>query len=651
MSTEGPVASSSAASSFTDLGLDLKLLLALQKRQYEKPTIVQAACIPAALEGKDVVARARTGSGKTLAYLLPVLHKILAVPEGKQHFGWQALIFVPTRELCEQVREEAEAVAPKRDPKIQVSSLAVDSAAVQRDILLRIGQVVVSTPGQVAQALKEGRLRAASFQPDERTGRPGLSTLVLDEADLMLSMPGYEEDLQAIAPLIPRSCQCLLMSATSSEEVERLQKLVLHNPTTLNLLGGDSDPSGAAGPGPGSAAEIDHFYIACDRADKLLHTMVMLKLGMVRKKVLLFVNTINAGYRLKLFLEAFGIRSAVINAELPLNSRHHILQEFNKGIFDYLIATDDPAKRLEQEEGLAKPAPQPEPVPTRGRGRGKDKAEQRKRKRASENDSEFGVIRGIDFQGVKTVINVDVPESVQTYVHRVGRTGRAGQSGAAITLLTPDDSELRAELEQQLGKQPASTSGSDGAAAAQQGGLRQFERLTKASVEGLRYRAEDIARSITKSAIKEARAKELRLELLNSRRLQAHFEEHPADLALLKHDKPLAKVAAPTHLKHIPAYLKDPAAMSGRSASGNAGPGALPQKKKRKMERGKDPLKGGFVRAPKRGGDIGEPLTEMEKAAQEEGEKLARKLAKKQGKAGTFVPKRNVRKAKIFRKQ
>lgn len=69
------------------------------------------------------------------------------------------------------------------------------------------------------------------------------------------------------------------------------------------------------------------------------------------------------------------------------------------------------------------------------------------------------------------------------------------------------------------------------------------------------------------------------------------------------------------------------------------------------MERGKDPLKGGFVRAPKRGGDVGEPLTEMEQAAQEEGQKLARKLAKKQGKAGTFVPKRNVRKAKNFRRQ
>ncbi len=101
------------------------------------------------------------------------------------------------------------------------------------------------------------------------------------------------------------------------------------------------------------------------------------------------------------------------------------LQEFNKGIFDYLIATDDPAKRLEHEEGAAKPAPLPEPVPTRGRGRGKDKADQRKRKRASENDSEFGVIRGIDFQGVKTVINVDVPESVQvTPLHTHSGEGR-----------------------------------------------------------------------------------------------------------------------------------------------------------------------------------------------------------------------------------
>ena len=122
---------------FGDLGLDPRLLRALEKREYVKPTPVQvrpcisivdvpdlaaqwksstvpdrwpdwrlcsqAACIPAALEGKDIIARAHTGSGKTLAYLLPALNKILALPKDKQRAGWQALIYVPTRELCEQV--------------------------------------------------------------------------------------------------------------------------------------------------------------------------------------------------------------------------------------------------------------------------------------------------------------------------------------------------------------------------------------------------------------------------------------------------------------------------------------------------------------------------------------------------------------------
>ena len=169
----------------------------------------------------------------------------------------------------------------------------------------------------------------------------------------------------------------MLMSATMNADVERLQKLVLHNPVTLNLLA--SEQSGKAGPGPGSAAEIEHFSIATDRClfcvpfrktssfrrwstssssnshawqpctlncirscpatslperdecwacrrSKQLQTMVLLRLGLVRKKVLMFVNSINEGVRLRLFLEAFGIRAAALNAELPLNSRHHILQ-------------------------------------------------------------------------------------------------------------------------------------------------------------------------------------------------------------------------------------------------------------------------------------------------------------------------------------
>jgi ATP-dependent RNA helicase DDX56/DBP9 len=88
--------------SFAELGLDPRLLRSLGKQGFEKPTPVQAAAIPKALEGKDIVARARTGSGKTLAYLLPSLHRVLS--SGDTKTGWRALVLVPTRELCEQVR-------------------------------------------------------------------------------------------------------------------------------------------------------------------------------------------------------------------------------------------------------------------------------------------------------------------------------------------------------------------------------------------------------------------------------------------------------------------------------------------------------------------------------------------------------------------
>ena len=90
---------------FSSIGLDPRLLRALAKKGYGSPTLVQAECIPRALEGKDVVAQARTGSGKTMAYLLPALHRILTGQKGRA--GWQALILVPTRELCEQVNEIA----------------------------------------------------------------------------------------------------------------------------------------------------------------------------------------------------------------------------------------------------------------------------------------------------------------------------------------------------------------------------------------------------------------------------------------------------------------------------------------------------------------------------------------------------------------
>ncbi|DBB15417.1 TPA: hypothetical protein ACH3X3_003648 [Trebouxia sp. C0006] len=667
---------------FDDLQLDPKLLQALRKKGYATPTRVQATCIPEALSGKDLVAQARTGTGKTLAYVLPALHRILAGPHGSA--GWQALVLVPTTELCEQVVEEAQAVGSHCNIKASVWT-GEGPNAVQANAYRTAGQLVVSTPGRIAQALESGLIQTSLLS---RT----LSMFVLDEADLLL-LHEYEGDLQAIAPQIPRTCQCLLMSATTSEDVQRLQQLVLHNPTVIDCTDNGSEANDMAGSNAaGTSSQIQHFSIQCDREDRLLNVMVLLKLGLVQRKVLLFINSINEGYRLRLFLEAFGIRSAVLNAELPLNSRHHILQEFNRGLFDFLIATDDPAKQAlgkapdtaantaidtavepagevaaassqlpsEQDEAAAGSDEDQDQEPDHPWAESaataqslKEEAEQqkkkpvkqgklkggKKRKRDERGNAEYGVTRGVDFRGVKTVINVDAPSSIQGYVHRVGRTGRAGHSGVALSLFTPQDADLQAQLKSNLRPTEASdrpvedTSAADDAAC----GLQPFHYLTKASVEALRYRGEDIARSITKAVVKEARAKELRLELLNSKRLKAFFEDHPGDLALLQHDKPLAKGNSAPHLKHIPAYLRDPT-VATPSFPGNAGKGQLSSVRRRK-DRREDPLKRkrGFERATKRE-SANEPLTQMEKAAEKHRPKVKR--------GGSFQPKVNVRKNK-----
>ncbi|KAG0483379.1 hypothetical protein HPP92_011463 [Vanilla planifolia] len=503
------------ALNFEELGLDPRLTRALLKKNIIKPTPIQHKAIPLILEGKDVVARAKTGSGKTFAYLLPLLQKLFSESGGPRKSGPSALILLPTRELCHQVHSEISSLLEFCRVQVMVVQLLSDMSVQDMNAALAgPPEVVVSTPACISGCLSKGVLQVSSVQDS-------LLMLILDEADLLLSH-GYEDDLKNLVPLVPRRCQCLLLSATSSSDVEKLKKLVLHNPVILTLSDANH-PEDEIIP-----KNVQQFLITCSFDDKLLYILALLKLELVQKKVLIFVNSIDMGFRLKLFLEQFGIRSAVLNAELPQNSRCHILEEFNAGLFDYLIATDDNKGRDQKSNDKPK----------------KNSTKYLRRKL----DKEFGVVRGIDFKHVFTVINFDMPSSPEGYVHRVGRTGRAYNTGASVSLVSPKEEKIIEEIKRILGD----NGGND-----MSNYIAPFPLLTTNAVESLRYRAEDVAKSVTRFAVRESRAQDLRNEILNSEKLKAHFEENPRDLDLLKHDKLLSKKAPAAHLLDVPDYLLD----------------------------------------------------------------------------------------------
>lgn len=376
--------------------------------------------------------------------------------------------------------------------------------------------------------------------------------------------------------------------------------LLLHDPVRVSIAEAPLLPSGAAGASaldPSSSAagapSIEHTVIRCPAQDKLLWAMALLRLGKAHRKALLFVSSADAAVRLRLFLEKFGVRAASLHGELPANSRQHVLQEFNRGLFDYLIATDEAADDRRGRKGGKGSSKQRAPEPEEEEdeeaeeggedGEEEDGAEEEggasRGGRRGGRGRDFGVVRGIDFKNVLTVVNLEVPQSVEAYVHRVGRTGRAGQRGTAISLVAPEEElRLQAIEEAVLGRladaaqaaaEAGAAGGSEDAAGAggpgdkkkkrkggQQRRMAPFAALSRDAVEALRYRATDCLRGIGRNAVREARLRELRAELLNSERLAAHFEDNPEDLALLKHDAPLVRGVVAPHLKHLPAYLR-----------------------------------------------------------------------------------------------
>ncbi|XP_016003356.2 probable ATP-dependent RNA helicase DDX56 isoform X2 [Rousettus aegyptiacus] len=483
---------------FEHMGLDPRLLQAVADLGWSRPTLIQEKAIPLALEGKDLLARARTGSGKTAAYAIPMLqlllHRKTTGPVVEQ--AVRGVVLVPTKELARQAQSMIQQLAAycARDIRVANVSAAEDSAS-QRAVLMEKPDIVVGTPSRVLNHLQQDSLRL----------RDSLELLVMDEADLLFSF-GFEEELKSLLCHLPRIYQAFLMSATFNEDVQALKELVLHNPVTLKLQESQL-------PGP---EQLQQFQVVCaTEEDKFLLLFALLKLALIRGKALLFVNTLERSYRLRLFLEQFSIPTCVLNGELPLRSRCHIISQFNQGLYDCVIATD--------AEVLG--------ASVRGKRRGKG----HKGDRGS--DPEAGVARGIDFHHVCAVLNFDLPPSPEAYIHRAGRTARANNPGIVLTFVLPTELPHLGKIEELLG-------GDSGTPTLLPYQFRMEE------IEGFRYRCR---------GIREARLKEIKEELLHSERLKTYFEDNPRDLQLLRHDLPLHPAVVKPHLGHVPDYLVPPA--------------------------------------------------------------------------------------------
>ncbi|ODV81872.1 ATP-dependent RNA helicase DBP9 [Suhomyces tanzawaensis NRRL Y-17324] len=521
-----------ASASWESFNLDPRLLQALDQVGFEKPTLIQSNAIPLALEEKrDIIAKASTGSGKTGAYSIPIVQNLLAESDGSSHHI-KSIILVPTRELSTQVFKFIEKLLLYSNNSIQVVNLSSNmNDQVLKSLLINKPEIIVSTPNKLIQVLE-----AQAEESEKLIDLSTVRNLTIDEVDLILSY-GYFEDLQKLETYLPikKNLQTFLMSATINDELNELKTKFCTKPAILKLNDENVYHN-----------NLMQYYVKTTEFDKFLLAYVIFKLNLIKGKTLVFVNNIERGYRLKLFMEQFGIRSCILNSELPINSRLHIIDEFNKNVYNLLIATDETVEEADVEEEEEEEGEQKEQKDSK-----KSKSKSKKNK-----NNDYGVTRGSDFQNVACVLNFDLPVSSKAYIHRIGRTARAGKSGMALSFVIPtkefgkhkvaslktakrDEKVLRRVLKQQL------RNGFE---------IKPYQFDMK-QVEGFRYRSEDAFRAVSQTAIKEARIKELKNELVNSDKLKRFFEENPQDLATLRHDKELRPTRIQSHLKRVPEYL------------------------------------------------------------------------------------------------
>ena len=376
-----------AVPSFAALGLSPALSAAAAELGWAVPTPVQAAALPAILQGQDVLATAPTGSGKTAAFVLPLLQRLLAEPDdlARRPRPLRALILAPTRELALQTAEVLQRLAQHAAPTLK-TVVAVGGLSINPQMMaLRGGaQVVVATPGRLLDLLDHNALRLSD-----------LAVLVLDEADRLLDL-GFADEVGRLLAALPARRQTLLLSATLPAAVQALAGQLLRAPLNITLAADSDLPPDALRDNDSAAAASATVLppAITQRAIEVLSTRrtPLLRHLIAREgwdRVLVFVATQYASEHVADKLKRAGILAAALHGQLSQGRRTQVLADFQASRLKVLVATDLAA-------------------------------------------------RGLDVAGLAAVVNHDLARSAVDHIHRIGRTGRAGALGQAVSFIAAD---------------------------------------------------------------------------------------------------------------------------------------------------------------------------------------------------------------------
>ncbi|GAQ84450.1 ATP-dependent RNA helicase DDX5/DBP2 [Klebsormidium nitens] len=356
----------SPALTFEQTGFPEQFIKKLSSGGFEKPFPIQAQSWPLGLQGRSLVAVAKTGSGKTLGYLLPGLVEVLK-KKNDRRVGPTVLVLAPTRELANQIQEEASKFG--RIAGLTSVCLYGGASKVPQMQMIRAGvDVVIATPGRLNDFIEMGQIDLSQ-----------VSFLVIDEADRMLDM-GFEPQIRRIVENVPEERQTLFYTATWPREVRSIASDLLNDPVQITIGSTDNLVANKS-----ITQRVEIVRTGHQKRERLLELLAE-KQG---AKVLVFVNTKSECEAL-MWEASKDRKAATIHGDKTQQTREMTLRAFRTGRVDVLIATDVAA-------------------------------------------------RGIDVKDIELVINFDFPNSVEDYVHRIGRTGRAGAEGISHTFLTDRD--------------------------------------------------------------------------------------------------------------------------------------------------------------------------------------------------------------------